>query len=70
MNIGKAIAIVMDNHVLSYPMVQGEIISVKSNILGCKSFEEPTNFANPMKSGSMYVPLRIIEVKQIETNSN
>jgi SecD/SecF fusion protein len=48
-NIGKQIAIVIDDHVFSYPTVQGEIPNGKSTISGNFTKEEAKDFATVLK---------------------
>lgn len=60
-NIGKQIAIVLDNKVYSFPNVQTKITSVSSEITGRFSSEEAKNLANILKSGKMSVPAKIIQ---------
>ncbi|HZL09384.1 MAG TPA: protein translocase subunit SecDF [Prolixibacteraceae bacterium] len=60
-NVGKSIAIVLDNYVFSYPNVNGEISGGRSSITGLESVEEAKDLANILKSGKMPAPARIIE---------
>lgn len=50
-NISKSIAIVLDNYVYSYPVVQSEIKGGKSTISGRFSTEEAHDLANIIKAG-------------------
>ena len=50
-NVGKSIAIVLDNYVYSYPVVQSEIKGGKSTISGRFSTEEAHDLANILKAG-------------------
>ncbi len=58
-NIGKCIAIVLDNYVYSYPTVQSEIKGGRSSITGNFSVTEAKDLANILKSGKMPAPARI-----------
>jgi len=58
-NVGKSIAIVLDNYVYSYPTVQTEIKGGRSSISGNFSVEEAKDLANILKSGKMPAPARI-----------
>lgn len=58
-NIGKCIAIVLDNYVYSYPTVQVEIKGGRSSITGHFTVEEAKDLANILKSGKMPAPARI-----------
>jgi len=60
-NIGKSIAIVLDNYVRSFPTVQSEISGGRSSINGLESIEEAKDLANVLKSGKMPAPARIVE---------
>ena len=60
-NIGKSIAIVLDNYVYSAPTVQVEISGGRSQITGDFTPEEGDDLANVLKSGKLPVPARIIE---------
>ncbi|HPR31487.1 MAG TPA: protein translocase subunit SecDF [Prolixibacteraceae bacterium] len=60
-NIGKSIAIVLDNYVVSYPTVQVEITGGRSNITGNFTVEEAKDLANMLKSGKMPAPANIVE---------
>src|SRR3989339_21012 len=59
-NIGKSIAIVLDNYVYSYPTVQGEITGGRSSITGNFEITEAKDLANVLKSGKMPAPARIV----------
>ncbi len=60
-NIGKCVAIVLDNNVYSSPRVNDEIPNGRSNITGNFSPEEAKDLANVLKSGKMSAPARIIQ---------
>ena len=60
-NIGKSIAIVLDDYVRSFPTVQNEISGGRSSITGLESIEEAQDLANVLKSGKMPAPARIVE---------
>jgi SecD/SecF fusion protein len=60
-NIGKAIAIVLDGMVYSYPNVISEIPTGQSSISGNFSIEEAIDLANVLKAGKLPAPARIIE---------
>jgi SecD/SecF fusion protein len=60
-NIGKSIAIVLDDNVRSFPTVQNEISGGRSSITGLESIEEAKDLANVLKSGKMPAPARIME---------
>jgi SecD/SecF fusion protein len=60
-NIGKSIAVVLDDYVRSYPTVQNEISGGRSSITGLESIEEAKDLSNVLKSGKMPAPARIVE---------
>ncbi len=60
-NIGKSVAIVLDNRVYSYPTVQNEISGGRSSITGNFSINEAKDLANILKAGKMPAPARIVE---------
>jgi len=60
-NIGKQIAIVLDNFVYSYPVVNQEISGGSSSISGNFTVTEAKDLANILKSGKLPAPARIIE---------
>ncbi|HCE58651.1 MAG TPA: protein translocase subunit SecDF [Prolixibacteraceae bacterium] len=60
-NIGKSIAVVLDDNVRSFPTVQNEISGGSSSITGLESIEEAKDLANVLKSGKMPAPARIVE---------
>lgn len=61
MNIGKAIAIVLDDAVYSAPRVNGEIAGGNSQITGNFSIEDTKDLANTLNSGKMPAPTRIVQ---------
>lgn len=61
-NIGRQVAIVLDNYVYSYPVVNDEIPSGRSSISGGDmSVEEAQDLANILKAGKLPAPARILE---------
>lgn len=60
-NIGKSIAIVLDNYVYSFPTVQNEIKGGQSSITGNFTLEEAKDLANILNSGKLPAPARIVE---------
>ncbi len=61
MNVGKAIAIVLDGVVYSAPRVDGEIPGGSSHISGNFTIEDTKDLANTLKSGRMPAPARIVQ---------
>lgn len=60
-NIGKAVAIVLDNMVYSAPNVQVEITGGRSQITGHFTPEEAKDLANVLKSGKMAASIHIVQ---------
>lgn len=60
-NVGKAIAIVLDDAVYSAPRVSGEIPGGQSSINGNFTIEDTKDLANTLKSGRMPAPARIVQ---------
>ncbi len=60
-NIGRSIAIVLDNQVYSAPTVNSEITGGRSSISGNFTPEEAKDLANVLKSGKMSAPARIVQ---------
>ena len=61
-NIGRQVAIVLDNYVYSYPVVNDEIPSGRSSISGGDmTLEEAQDLANILKAGKLPAPARILE---------
>ena len=60
-NIGRAIAIVLDNYVYSAPNVNTEITGGHSEISGNFTPEQTKDLANVLKSGKMPAPAHIVQ---------
>lgn len=60
-NIGRSIAIVLDNLVYSYPVMQSEIPNGRSQISGNFTIEEAQDLATVLNAGKLPAPARIIE---------
>lgn len=60
-NVGRAIAIVLDNQVYSFPNVNGAIAGGSSEISGHFTPEEAKDLANVLKSGKMAAGVDIIQ---------
>lgn len=60
-NIGKSVAIVLDDIVYSSPTVQNEIPNGRSSISGSFTNEEASDLANILKAGKLPAPTRIVE---------
>ncbi len=60
-NVGKCVAIVLDNLVYSAPVVNGEIAGGRSSITGSFTLEEAKDLANILKSGKLPAPAVIVQ---------
>ena len=61
-NIGKQVAIVLDDYVYSFPVVNDEIPNGRSSISGGEmTIEEAQDLANILKAGKLPAPSRIME---------
>ncbi len=60
-NIGKSIAIVLDNSVYSFPTVQNEISGGSSSITGNFTQDEAKDLVNILKAGKLPAPARIVQ---------
>ena len=64
-NIGKPLAIFLDDQPVSAPTVQQEIIGGSAVITGQFSTEEAKNLAIQLNAGALPVPIKIIEQRSI-----
>ncbi|MEC8679693.1 MAG: protein translocase subunit SecDF [Bacteroidota bacterium] len=60
-NVGRRVAIVLDNYVYSAPFVQNEIPNGNSQITGDFTIEEAQDLANILKAGTLPAPTTIVE---------
>jgi SecD/SecF fusion protein len=60
-NVGRSIAIVLDDYVYSYPRVNQEIRGGRSSITGGFTINEAKDLANVLKSGKLPAPAKIIQ---------
>ena len=60
-NVGKPVAIVLDDLVYSAPNVNQEITGGNSQISGSFTVEDTKDLANTLKSGRMKAPVRIVQ---------
>lgn len=60
-NIGKSIAITLDDYVYSFPTVENEITGGNSRISGNFTAEEAKDLANVLNSGKMPAPAHIVQ---------
>lgn len=59
-NIGKPVAIVLDNYIVSYPNVVTKINNGNSSITGLENVAEAEDLVNILLSGALPAPLEII----------
>lgn len=59
-NVGRSVAVVLDNYVQSFPTVQGEIPNGSTEISGNFTVEEAKDLANMLKSGKMPATATIV----------
>jgi SecD/SecF fusion protein len=64
-NVGKPIAIVLDNIVYSAPNVLGKIPDGTSSITGNYSQQEAADLANILKAGKLPAPAKIVQEQQV-----
>ncbi len=60
-NVGKYVAVVLDDKVYSCPRVENEIASGNTEISGSFSAEEANDLANILKSGKLPAPAHIVQ---------
>lgn len=59
-NVGKCVAIVLDNSVYSYPVINGEIAGGNTSIEGTFTMAEATDLVTILKAGKLPAPARIV----------
>ncbi len=64
-NVGKQVAIAMDNVVFSYPNILGRITGGRTSITGLDSRAEASDIVTILKSGSLPAPVDIIEERTV-----
>lgn len=60
-NIGKCVAIVLDNNVYSYPVINSEIAGGSTSIEGDFSMAEATDLVTILKAGKLPAPAHIVQ---------
>lgn len=66
-NIGRKLAIVLDNKIQSAPVIQ-DVISYEAVITGRFTIEEAEDLTRVLNSGALPAPVKILEEKIIEAN--
>ena len=64
-NVGKRLAIILDNKVISSPQIREPIISGSGQISGNFTFQSATDLALLLRSGALPAPLNIIEERTV-----
>ncbi len=64
-NVGKRIAIVLDNKIISAPSIREPITGGQGNISGNFTFQEATDLALLLRSGALPTPLNIVEERTV-----
>ncbi len=64
-NVGKRIAVVLDNSVFSAPVVRGKITGGRSQIEGMDNLEEARLLEIVLKAGALPAPVEIIEQRSV-----
>ena len=64
-NIGKRVAIVLDNKIISAPIIREAIVSGSGQISGDFTFQTATDLALLLRSGALPAPLNIIEERTV-----
>ncbi len=64
-NIGKKIAIILDDEAISAPVIQDSITGGNGVISGSFSFQEATDLALLLRSGALPAPLSVVEERTV-----
>ncbi len=64
-NLGKCVAIVLDNYVQTYPTIQSVISGGRSQITGNFTVDEAKDLANLLKAGALPVKAKILGDSQV-----
>lgn len=64
-NVGKLFAIVLDNKVISAPVIRDAICAGSGEISGSFSSESATELARLLRSGALPAPMKIIEERSV-----
>ena len=64
-NVGKQVAVVMDDVVYSNPVIQERISGGRTEITGLDSREEAQDIVNVLKSGALPAPVDIVEQRTV-----
>ena len=64
-NIGKRIAIILDNEAISAPVIRDAITGGNGTVSGNFTFQEATDLALLLRSGALPTPLNVIEERTV-----
>jgi len=64
-NVGKRLAIILDNKIISAPSIREPILGGNGQISGDFTFQEATDLALLLRSGALPAPLRIVEERTV-----
>ena len=64
-NVGKRMAIILDNKLISAPSIREPITAGNGNISGNFTFQEATDLALLLRSGALPTPLNIVEERTV-----
>jgi len=64
-NVGKRLAIVLDNKVVSAPRINGKIPGGKSTITGSRDMQDAKDLSIVLRSGALPAPVNIIEERTV-----
>ena len=64
-NVGKRLAIILDNKIISAPQIREPILSGNGQISGTFTFQSATDLALLLRSGSLPAPLEVVEERTV-----
>ncbi len=64
-NVGKRLAIILDNEVISAPQIREAITAGTGNITGGFTFQDATDLALLLRSGALPTPISIVEERTV-----
>ena len=64
-NVGRSIAIILDNKIISAPVIREPILGGNGQISGNFTFQSATDLALLLRSGSLPAPLTIVEERTV-----
>ncbi len=64
-NVGKRLAIILDNYVYSAPVIREAILGGRATITGIQSMIEARDLANILKAGALPAPVKILEERTV-----